>query len=67
MERLISCNNKIEIKYIKFILYLFTYNFSTTSKIIIQLSKNYYFDLWNSWANNLEELFFILYNEADRK
>jgi hypothetical protein len=66
MERLISCNNKIEIKYIKFILCLCSYNFNAIPKII-QLSKNYYLDRWNSWANNLEELFFILYNEADRK
>jgi hypothetical protein len=66
MERLISCNNKIEIKYIKFILCLFGSNFNTIPKII-QLSKNYYLDLWNSWANSLEELFFLLSNEADRK
>ena len=66
MERLISCNNKIKIKYIKFILFLFYSNFNTLPKII-QLSKNYYLDLWNSWANSLEELFFLLSNEADRK
>ena len=65
MERLISCNNKIEIKYIKFILFLFRSNFNTLPKI--QLSKNYYSDLWNSWANGLEELLFLLSNEADRK
>jgi hypothetical protein len=66
MEGLISCNNKIELKYIKFIICLFGPNFNIIPKII-QSSKNYYLDLWNSWANNLEELFFLLSNEADRK
>jgi hypothetical protein len=66
MEKLISFNKKIEIKYIKFILFLFCSNFNTLPKII-QLSKNYYLDLWNNWASSLEELFFLLSNEADRK
>ena len=66
MERLISCNNKIEIKYIKFILCLFGSDFNNILKII-KLSKKSYLDLWNSWANRLEELFFLLSNEADRK
>ena len=66
MEGLISYNNKIELKYIKFIFCLFASNFNTIPKII-QSSKNYYLDLWNSWANSLEELFFLLSNEADRK
>ena len=66
MERLISCNKKIELKYIQFILSLFGSNFNTIPKII-QLSKNNYLDLWNSWANSLEELFFLLSNEADRR
>ena len=64
MVRIISGNNQIEIKYI--ILFLFSSNFNNIPSII-QLSKNYILDLWNSWANSLEELFFILYNEADRK
>ena len=66
MERLISCNNKIEIKYIKLIVCLIGSNFNTIPKMIL-LSKNYCSDLWNSWANNLEELFFLLSNEADRR
>jgi hypothetical protein len=66
MVRIISGNNQIEIKYIKFILFLFSSNFNKIPGII-QLPKNYILDLWNSWANSLEELFFILYNEADRK
>jgi hypothetical protein len=66
MERLFSCNNKIELKYLKFILGIFGSNYNTIPKII-QSSKNYYLDLWNSWANSLEELFFLLSNEADRK
>jgi hypothetical protein len=65
MERLISCNNKIEIKYMKFILDLFGSDFNILK--IIKLSKKSYLDLWNSWANRLEELFFLLSNEADRK
>ena len=64
MVRIISGNNQIEIKNI--ILFLFSSNFNNIPSII-QLSKNYILDLWNSWANSLEELFFILYNEADRK
>ena len=64
MVRIISGNNHIEIKNI--ILFLFSSNFNNIPSII-QLSKNYNLDLWNSWANRLEELFFILYNEADRK
>ena len=64
MVRIISGNNQIEIKYI--ILFLFSSNFNNIPSII-QLSKNYILDLWNSWANSLEELFFILYSEADRK
>jgi hypothetical protein len=64
MVRIISGNNLIEIKYI--ILFLFSSNFNNIPSII-QLSKNYILDLWKSWANSLEELFFILYNEADRK
>ena len=64
MVRVISGNNQIEIKNI--ILFLFSSNFNNIPSII-QLSKNYILDLWNSWANSLEELFFILYNEADRK
>ena len=66
MEGLISCNNKIEIKYLKSILCLFGSNFNTIPKMI-QSSKNYCLDLWNSWANSLEELFFLLSNEADRR
>jgi len=66
MERLISHNKKIEIKYIKFILFLFCSNFNTLPKII-KLSKNYYLDVWNSWVNGLEELFSLLSNEADTK
>ena len=57
---------KIRRKYIKFIPSLFTSKFNNIPKIL-QLLKNYYLDLWNSWANNLEELFFLLSNEADRK
>jgi hypothetical protein len=64
MVRIISDNNQIEIKNI--ILFLFSSNFNNIPSII-QLSKNYILDLWNSWTNTLEELFFILYNEADRK
>jgi len=64
MVRIISGNNQIEIKNI--ILFLFSSNFNNIPSII-QLSKNYILDLWNSWADSLEELFFILYNEADRK
>jgi len=64
MVRIISGNNQIEIKNI--ILFLFSSNFNNIPSII-QLSKNYILDLWKSWANSLEELFFILYNEADRK
>jgi hypothetical protein len=50
----------------KFILGLFGSNFNNILKII-KLSKKYYLDLWNSWANRLVELFFLLSNEADRK
>lgn len=64
MVRIISGNNHIEIKNI--ILFLFSSNFNNIPSII-QLSKNYILDLLNSWADSLEELFFILYNEADRK
>ncbi len=64
MVRIFSGNNQIEIKYI--ILFLFSCNFNNIPSII-QLSKNYILDRWNSWADSLEELFFILYNEADRK
>ncbi len=64
MVRIISGNNQIEIKNI--ILFLFSCNFNNIPSII-QLSKNYILDRWNSWADSLEELFFILYNEADRK
>jgi len=64
MVRIISGNNQIEIKNI--ILFLFSSNFNNIPSII-QLSKNYILDLLNSWADSLEELFFILYNEADRK
>lgn len=59
MDRITSGNNQIEIKYIKFILFLFSSNFNNIPRII-QLSKNYILDLWNSWANSLEELFYIL-------
>ena len=50
----------------KFILGLFGSDFNNILKII-KLSKKSYLDLWNSWANRLEELFFLLSNEADRK
>jgi hypothetical protein len=45
---------------------LFGSSFTTIPKMI-QSSKNYCLDLWNNLANSLEELFFLLSNEADRR
>ena len=67
MEVLFSSTRKIEIKYRRFILCFFHPNNIKNIPRIIHLSKNYYLDLWNSWANNLEEVLFLLSNEADRK
>ena len=67
MEVLFSSTRKIEIKYRRFILCFFQPNNIKNITRIIHLSKNYYLDLWNSWANNLEEVLFLLSNEADRK
>jgi hypothetical protein len=67
MEVLFSSNRKIEIKYRRFTLYYFNPNNIKNITRVIHLSKNYFLDLWNSWANNLYEVLFLLSNEADRK
>ena len=65
MGVLFSSNRKIErIKYRK-LLCFFNLNILRNINRIIHLTKNYCLDLWNSWANNLEEVFFLLSNEAD--
>ena len=68
MEVLFSSNRKIErIKYRRFTLCFFNPNNIKNITRVIHVSKNYCLDLWNSWANNLEEVLFLLSNEADRK
>ena len=66
MAVLFSSNRKIEIKY-RNILCFFNPNNIRNITGVIHVSKNYCLDLWNSWANNLEEVLFLLSNEADRK
>ena len=68
MGVLFSSNRKIErIKCRRFTLCFFNPNKPRNITRIIHLTKNYCLDLWNSWANNLEEVLFLLSNEADRK
>ena len=68
MAVLFSSNRKVErIKYRRFIGCFFNPDNLRNIIRIIHLTKNYYLDLWNSWANNLEEVLFLLSNEEDRK
>ena len=64
MAVLFSSNRKVEIKFI--VCFFNPINIRNITRVI-HLSKNYCLDLWNSWANNLEEVLFLLSNEADRK
>ena len=62
MAVLFSSNRKVENK--RFIACFFNPINIRNIIRVIHLSKNYYLDLWNSWANNLEEVLFLLSNEA---